>query len=55
MCPDEWATLVTSALVILFLSPWCSCEREREEVVHLSSHTELMQVLPGHPLADPKR
>ena len=28
-------------------------ERERErERVHLSSHTGLMQVLPGHPLAD---
>ena len=30
--------------------------RERTiEVLHLSSHTRLMQVLPGHPLADPKR
>ena len=30
-------------------------EREREgerESLHLSSHTGLMQVLPGHPLAD---
>ena len=26
-------------------------ERERESL-HLSSHTGLMQVLPGHPLAD---
>ena len=26
-----------------------------KRVVHLSSHTRLMQVLPGHPLADPKR
>ena len=25
------------------------------EVLHLSSHTGLIQVLPGHPLADPKR
>ena len=24
------------------------------ESLHLSSHTGLMQVLPGHPLADPK-
>ena len=31
-------------------------ERERgREVLHLSSHTGLMQVLPGHPLAGPKR
>ena len=31
-------------------------ERERErEVLHLSSHTRLLQVLPGHPPADPKR
>ena len=29
-------------------------ERERESL-HLSSHTGLMQVLPGHPLADPIR
>ena len=30
-----------------------SFERERErESLHLSSHTGLMQVLPGHPLAD---
>ena len=27
-------------------------ERERERELHLSSHTKLMQVLPGHPLAD---
>ena len=27
-------------------------ERERERDIHLSSHTGLMQVLPGHPLAD---
>ena len=28
-------------------------ERERgRESLHLSSHTGLMQVLPGHPLAD---
>ena len=26
-------------------------EREREGI-HLSSHTRLIQVLPGHPLAD---
>ena len=33
----------------------CTCPRERErerESLHLSSHTGLMQVLPGHPLAD---
>ena len=32
-------------------------ERElfRERVLHLSSQTGLMQVLPGHPLADPIR
>ena len=30
--------------------PICLVERERE--LHLSSHTRLMQVLPGHPLAD---
>ena len=30
-------------------------ERERERVLHLSSRTGLMQVLPGHPLADPIR
>ena len=29
-------------------------ERERGEVLHLSGHTRLMQVLPGHPLAHPK-
>ena len=29
-------------------------ERERERVLHLSSLTGLIQVLPGHPLADPK-
>ena len=29
-------------------------ERGRE-VLHLSSHTRLIQMLPGHPLADPKR
>ena len=27
-------------------------ERERERELHLSSHTRLMQVLPGYPLAD---
>ena len=30
-------------------------ERERERSTHLSSHTRLIRVLPGHPLADPKR
>ena len=31
-------------------------ERESEtEVLHLSSHTRLIQVLPGHPPADPDR
>ena len=25
------------------------------EVLHLSSHTRLIQLLPGHPLTDPKR
>ena len=30
-------------------------ERERERVLRLSSHTRLIQVLPGHPLADPQR
>ena len=36
----------------------CLTERERErerEVLHVSSHTRLIQVLPGHPLADPRR
>ena len=32
--------------------PLMGCERERERELHLSSHTRLMQVLPGHPLAD---
>ena len=29
--------------------------RERVSISHLANHTGLMQVLPGHPLADPKR
>ena len=29
----------------------CACQRER---LHLSSHTGLIQVLPGHALADQK-
>ena len=29
-------------------------EREKREVCHLSSHTRLIQVLPGHPLAHKK-
>ena len=54
-------------LVLVLLRPACvhrlnsrlleqrERERERERVLHLSSHTGLMQALPGHPLADPKR
>ena len=32
---------------------WVRRERERE-VLHLSSHTRLIQVLPGQPLAHPR-
>ena len=33
----------------------CVCIDMYVCVLHLSSHTGLMQVLPGHPLADPRR
>ena len=37
---------------------WSGCTSHptstEREVLHHSSHTRLMQVLPGHPLADPK-
>ena len=35
-----------------FQPAWQIREREKERGLHLSSHTGLMQVLPGHPLAD---
>ena len=34
--------------------PYADAAGERESL-HLSSHTGLMQVLPGHPLADPRQ
>ena len=35
-------------------APQAPAETERERVLHVSSHTGLMQVVPGHPPADPR-
>ena len=52
---DRAGTIQFVPCVLGSSSVLCGRGREGERVLHLSSHTRLMQVLPGHPLADPKR
>ena len=53
---DNWIMLIPARIIT---GPVGDCQQQgwvsiRREVLHLSSHTRLMQVLPGHPqLADP--
>ena len=60
MCAHRPVVLQRAYMMVSHMHKFCNIvaigaverERERERELHLSSHTKLMQVLPGHPLAD---